>query len=48
MLRSDITKETIYVWNCPTCGEHNESGDDPKYEETVYCEGCKETLTLAD
>ena len=26
-------------WECPLCGNWNETDDDPHYDDTVFCEG---------
>ena len=31
-------KMTMWEWECPKCGFHNETEDDPSYQETVFCE----------
>jgi len=48
MKRSEITEETIYVWNCPKCETFIEDREDPDYEESVYCEHCNESFNLED
>ena len=45
---SDFSEEVRYVWDCPLCGYCNEQPDDPNYEESCYCENCKESSDIED
>ena len=46
--RSEFTEETIYIAQCPSCGEYIEINDDPQYEEEVTCDSCGKIFDLVD
>ena len=46
--RESISEEIRYAWECPNCGNYNESSEDPDYEEELYCGGCRESFELED
>jgi len=43
--RSEMMDEVKYEeidrwgWECPKCGNWNETEDDPSYQDTVFCDG---------
>ena len=32
----------MWGWDCPKCKYWNETGDDPGYDKTIFCEECAE------
>ena len=46
--RSDFSEETIYVVDCPNCGELIEMSEDPTYEDYGACDHCQEGFDIED
>ena len=44
--RSEIIKETKYIFFCPYCNYENETIDNISLDKVLYCENCSQTIEI--
>ena len=47
MKRSEL-EPILWEFQCPFCGVFNETGDDPRYEDSETCNECQEEFKFED
>jgi predicted RNA-binding Zn-ribbon protein involved in translation (DUF1610 family) len=40
MEKPEVSEETRFCWDCPSCGNLAEECDDPRETDFYYCEEC--------